>query len=165
MAEYNYAGYLIKIHKKNNSQTDYVIPESFIAYNSLDEELSTLDLDAYRDANGALHRKAIDVQLPKIEFTTPYINSKVLQDVLSEIRARYVNETEKKFRASVWCEEINDYVTQYFYLTSDVHFTIYKKITQMENVNGVMQQRTRFLYNPVRMAFIGYGTNSNNSSV
>lgn len=157
MAAYNYAGYLIKIHKKDNSQTDYVIPESFIAYNTLDEEISTADLDSYRDANGVLHRKALDVQLPKVEFTTPYINSKDLQEVLDEIRKRYTNTIEKKFKASVWCEEINNYVTQNFYLTSDVHFVVYKKIPQKEMVGGVLTNRTRFLYNPIRFAFIGYG--------
>ncbi len=160
MAAYNYKGYLIKI-LHDAPLGDYVIPENFIAFNTPNNLVSTTDVDAWRDANNVLHRETIEKPAPKVEFNTPYIDSKFLQEVLDEIRKRYVNTSQKKLHMKVWSEEKNDYITQYFYLTSDVNFTIHKKIVRKEWVSGVLTDRTYFLYNPIRFAFIGYGSNSN----
>lgn len=155
MAQYNYAGYHIRI--LHNDYGNYDIPENFIAINSYISLNSTVDLDAWRDANNVLHRESTANPTPKVEFNTPYIESKRLQDVWEEIRKRYVNSNEKKLRMKVWIEEVNDYVEQYFYLTSDVTPTIYAKVTRKEVVGGIVQDRIRFIYNPIRFAFIGYG--------
>lgn len=155
MAQYNYDGYHMRILHSNHG--NYDIPEWFIAINSFVSLYSNTDLDAWRDANNVLHRESAANPTPKVEFNTPYIDSKKLQDVWGEIRKRYTNANEKKLRMKVWIEELNDYVTQYFYLTSDVTPTVYCKKTVKEIVGGIPVDRIRFIYNPIRFAFIGYG--------
>ena len=60
-----YNGFLIKVG-------DYTIPTNkYIKANSYSALYSTSDLDSYRDANGVLHRQALDHKLLKIEFETP----------------------------------------------------------------------------------------------
>lgn len=159
MPQYNYAGYPLKILDGGSGQGDYVIPDKFISHDTLHIEVSTTDLDSYRDANNVLHRQAINTLVPKVEFNTPYIDSEFFQTVMSEIRARYMPNytTEKRVQMSVWSEEYNQYFTQDFYLIPDIHFTIYKKDIRRVQVGGVYQTRTYFLYDPIRIAFIGYG--------
>jgi hypothetical protein len=52
---------------------------------------------------------------------------------------------------------LKKYFTQDFYLIPDIHFTVYKKDIRRVQVGGVYETRTYFLYDPIRIAFIGYG--------
>lgn len=133
-----YNNYLIKLN-------NYVIPEKFIQYGSYQVTFSTQDLDSYRDANGVLHRNALAHKVAKVEFNTPYINSKDFNTIMSLIRAEYSSAIEKKINSvSVYIPETNSYETNAMYVP-DVSVQIEKK-----NADGT------FTYQPIRFAFIGY---------
>lgn len=134
-----YSGYLIKFGS-------YIIPEKFIGFDTYSVLYSTTDLDSYRDADGILHRsQVLDHKVGKVEFSTPYINSKDFNTVMASIREQYVSPAKSKTAmVSCYIPEINDYISQNMYIP-DITVQIHKK-----NTDG------SFLYEPVRFAFIGY---------
>ena len=56
-----YNGYLVRVG-------EYTIPLGMIKANSYKITKNSQDLDSYRDANGVLHRNALDRKPDKIEF-------------------------------------------------------------------------------------------------
>lgn len=133
-----YAGYLIKVGS-------YTIPtDKFIRAESYKATLNVQDLDPFRDANGKLHRGALAHRVPKLEFETPAMLTNVeMSEFLGNIRKNYTVPAERKFSATVYVPELDDYITQDMYMT-DPEFTIYG------NYGGIIR------YNPVRIAFTGY---------
>lgn len=122
------------------------LSEKYIAFDTYQVLLSTNDVDSYRDANGVLHREGVlEHKVAKAEFTTPYINSNDFNNLMSFIRGQYSNRIEKRIESvSVYIPETNSYETNAMYVP-DITVKIYKK-----NADG------SFLYEPVRIAFIGY---------
>lgn len=133
-----YQGYLIKVD-------DYVISgKNFIRADSYNATLIVQDLDSYRDMEGKLHRTALNHRVNKIEFETrAMLTNKEIEELLKNIRQRYINENERKVSATVYVPEIDDYMTQDMYL-ADLNFSIY----------GVFNNI--IYYNPIRFAFIAY---------
>lgn len=133
-----YNGFLVKVG-------NYTIPaDKFIKFNSYSVLYSTSDLDSYRDANGVLHRTALEHKPIKIEFETPPMLTNVEMSVLmANIRNNYTNATEKRCVVTAYVPELDDYITMDCYLP-DVTFSIYGAY------GGVLH------YNAVRFAFIGY---------
>lgn len=133
-----YAGYLIKVGS-------YTIPaDKFIRAESYKATLNVQDLDPYRDANGVLHRGALEHKVPKVEFETPAMLTNVeMAEFLGNIQKNYTIQSERKFSATVYIHELDEYITQDMYM-ADPEFTIYG------NYGGIIK------YNPVRIAFIGY---------
>ena len=132
-----YKGYLIKVG-------DYKIPANkFIKADSYSPYVNMQDLDPWTDANGYLHRNAVDLKAMKVEFETPaMLTNYDLEEFLSNIRRNYTNSTARECMVEAYIPEYNDYVTQKCYLT-DFTPQIYS------SYGGVLR------YNPIRFAFIG----------
>ena len=133
-----YAGYLVKVG-------DYTISAGkFIKAQSYKATLSVQDLDSYRDANGVLHRTALEHRVNKVEFETPaMLTNTQMAELFSNIANNYTVPTERKFIGTFYVPEIDAYVSQDMYM-SDPSFTIY----------GIFDNVIK--YNPVRIAFIAY---------
>ena len=133
-----YNGYLIKVG-------NYIIPHKYIQAESYKVTRNSQDFDSYRDANGYLHREALDNFVPKVEFNTvPMMSNATLSLFLANIREQYTEPVERRLVAEVYVPELDDYVTQDCYLsdfTPEIYFADSEKI----------------LYKTFRMAFIGYG--------
>lgn len=133
-----YKGYLLKIG-------NWVVPNKFIRAQTYTVLRSGQDLDSYRDADGNLHRTALDNFLYKVEFETPPLQTdSFYEELWVNIKNQYVSTTEKKVLMECYVTEIGGYATQYAYIP-DVTQTIYNV------VDGVVK------YNQTRFAFIGYG--------
>lgn len=134
----SYSGFLIKVGS-------FEIPLSWMRAETYSVALHGQDLDSYRDADGLLHRQALEYVVPKVEFNIPAMKKqKEFAEFMANIRANYINATEKRVSATVYIPEIDDYVTQDMYvpdITPSVYFA---------NGNDIW-------YNEIRIAFIGYG--------
>ena len=144
-----FQGYLIKILQANN---DYIIPLEYMNEKSYKGTLSTLDLDATRNANGVMQRNAI-LQVPHVSFETRALRNTDVGTLWSNIRSRYTIPMEKKVTASVYLTETDDYYTGSFYIP-DTEMTI--NHVDIKERNGVFVSGTVF-YEPITFEFIGYG--------
>lgn len=143
-----YNGWLIKIYKKNQSQSDYTIPFKFIRAESYSVLRSGQDLDSYRDNNGDLQRTALDNFLYKVEFETPaLLTNTTFTELMSNIQSRYIDTIQKKVKVEMYVPELDSYETQVCYVP-DITPTMYLADTHI------------IKYNPIRIAFIGYGKNA-----
>ena len=132
-----YQGYLIKIG-------DYKIPLNYIRAETYSALKSSQDLDSYRDADGKLHRTALEHFLYKVEFETKaMLTNTEMTELLSNIQEQYINKTEKKVHMTLYVPETDSYEEQDAYMP-DITFSPY--IVTSEYIK----------YNPTRIAFIGY---------
>ena len=132
-----YQGYLIKVG-------DYEIPANkFIKADSYSPYVNMQDFEPWTDANGYLHRNAVELKAMKVEFETPAMLTNItFEELMSNIRRNYTNETARECVVTAYIPEYGDYVTQRCYL-SDFSPQIYS------SYGGVIR------YNPIRLAFIG----------
>lgn len=132
-----YQGYLIKVG-------DYEIPTNkFIGADTYSPYVNMQDLDPWTDANGELHRDAVELKAMKIEFETPAMLTNItFEELMSNIRRNYTNATARECMVTAYIPEYNNYVTQKCYL-ADFTPKIYG------NYGGIIH------YNPIRFAFIG----------
>lgn len=133
-----YSGFLVKVG-------DYTIPANkFIKAQSYKATLSVQDSDSYRDANGVLHRDALEHRVNKIEFETPaMLTNTQMAELFGNIAKNYTVPAERKFVGTFYVPELDEYVSQDMYM-ADPPFAIY----------GIFDDVIR--YNPVRIAFIAY---------
>lgn len=132
-----YAGYLIQVG-------NYKIPHSWIRAETYVVTKNGQDLDSYRDANGVLHRNALEHWVAKAEFETPPLKTnKQVATFMNNIASNYTNATEKKANVTLYIPETDSYVTQEMYVP-DISFTLYSA------------DDTEVKYNQFRVAFIGY---------
>lgn len=132
-----YQGYLIKVG-------DYTIPANkFIKADSYIPYVNMQDLDPWTDADGYLHRNAVELKAMKIEFETPaLLTNEEFEELMSNIRRNYTDATARECIVEAFIPEYNDYVTQKCYL-ADFTPQIYS------SYDGILR------YNPIRFAFIG----------
>lgn len=132
-----YAGYLIKVG-------NYTIPLSLIKADSYSVFMSITDLDSFVDANGYLHRNALDHVANKCEFeTVPMLNNTQYAALMANIRSQFTVAKERKASVTLYIPELDDYVTQDMYMP-DIKPGIY------------LASASEIKYNAVRLAFIGY---------
>lgn len=132
-----YLGYLIKVG-------NYVIPFKYMKAESYSAYRSVQDLDSYRDANGILHRTALNHVPNKVEFETPaMLTDKSFSELMGNIQSNYLNENERKLLVNMYIPETDSYVEQEMYMP-DITPKIFKA-----NKDGIK-------YSPIRLAFIGY---------
>lgn len=132
-----YSGWLIKVG-------DYTIPLSWIRAETYQVTKNGQDLDSYRDANGKLHREALEHWVAKAEFETPPLKTNVeVSAFMKNIQRNYINVVEKKALVTLYIPELDEYVTQEMYVP-DIPFTMYYADTK------------EIKYNQFRVAFIGY---------
>lgn len=142
-----YSGYLIKILGVGESgpqSYDYTLNMHYILEKTYKMTYSVMDFDSTRNGAGRLIRNALDHKVPHCTIQVKPMVDSVLATLFSEISSRYTIAKEKKLRASVYIPEINDYVTENFYLP-DIDLTI----RRIENNNKIV-------YEPFTLEFIGY---------
>jgi hypothetical protein len=126
-----FLGYLLKIN-------GVIFPNKYIKFDSYNSSPNqVMDVDAYRDADGVLHRNTLDHTPSKIEFNTPYLN---LADKMA-MQSYFPNRIT--LTAEYWTDESNSYEVGTFYVP-DITFEIYH-ITAID-----------ITYKPIRIAFIEY---------
>lgn len=131
-----YQGFLLKIG-------DYTIPHKYIKADSYSPYVNMQDVEAYTDANGYLHRNAVELKVAKVEFETPAMLTNVtFTELMDNIRANYLDVKSRKILITAYIPEYDDYVTQTGYL-ADFQPRIYGVF------DGVIK------YNPIRLAVIG----------
>lgn len=131
-----YSGWLLKIG-------NYTVPMSFIKPETYSPYVNMQDLDDYTDANGYLHRNAVELKALKVEFETrAMLTNTEFNSTISNIRQQFTNATERACYITAYIPEYDDYVTQYGYM-ADFQPTIYG------TYGGQIH------YNSVILAFIG----------
>lgn len=132
-----YSGWLLKIGNYIIPAYKYIKAESYQVY------VNMQDLDAYTDANGYLHREAVDLKALKVEFETPaLLTNKDFSELMRNIRANFTNARARQCMITAYIPEYDDYVTQIGYMAD---FQPQAYIAGREIIK----------YNPVRLAFIG----------
>lgn len=134
-----YSGWLIKAG-------DYKIPHSLINAETYQVTITGQDLDSYEDANGLLHRNALKLVKPKVEFETKnLLTDDEMWDFLSNIRSQYIGASrEKKLNCTFYAPELHKYITHLMYMP-DITFIPYIATSNV------------LKYKPTRIAFISYG--------
>lgn len=131
-----YNGYLIKVG-------DYKIPHKYIKAKSYSAYVNMQDVDPWTDADGFVHRTAVELKALKVEFdTVPMLTNTTFEELMSNIRANYLSEKERTLNVTAYIPETNKYVTQKAYL-ADFTPTIY----------GTYDGEIK--YESIRLAFIG----------
>ena len=132
-----YEGYLIKVG-------DYIIPFRYMKAESYSAYRSIQDLDSYRDANGVLHRTALEHIPNKVEFETPaMMDNEKFTLLMSNIQANFTNVNERRASVTMYVPETDSYVTQDMYMP-DITPKIYRATEKV------------IKYASIRLAFIGY---------
>lgn len=132
-----YSGWLVKVGDFTIDTKKYIKAESYSAY------VNMQDLDPWTDANGYIHRNAVELKAAKVEFETPaMLTNKSLSELMRNIQANYIVPKARQFMLTAYIPEYDDYVTQTAYL-ADFTPQIYG------NYGGIIR------YNPIRLAFIG----------
>lgn len=131
-----YNGYLIKIGDYKIPANKFIKAESYSAY------VNMQDVDPWTDADGYVHRTAVELKALKVEFETPTLENSDFQELMKKIKENYISEKERTFNVTAYIPEYDTYVTQKAYLAD---FT-----PQIYWVNN-----GRIRYNPIRLAIIG----------
>lgn len=131
-----YSGYLLKIG-------DYTVPHKFIRADTYSPYDNMQDIDDYTDANGELHRNAVDLKAIKVEFETPaMLTNKDLTEFLNNIKANFIDAKSRSVMITAYIPFEDDYVTQKGYMV-DITPRMY----------GIFNDVIK--YNPIRFAFVG----------
>lgn len=133
----SYSGWLVKVG-------DYIIPANkYIKAESYSTYVNMQDLEPWTDANGYLHRTAVELKAMKIEFETPaMLTNKDFSELMKNIQRNYTIPRARQFLLTAYIPEYDEYMTQTAYM-ADFTPQIYS------NSGGVIR------YNSVRLAFIG----------
>ncbi len=132
-----YSGFLLKFG-------DYTIPAGkFIKAESYSAYVNMQDIDPYTDANGYVHRTAVELKALKVEFETPaMLTNQTLSEFLNNIQRNYADPKSRIGMVTAYIPEYDDYVMQAGYM-ADFTPQIYG------TYGGIVR------YNPIRFAFIG----------
>lgn len=131
-----YSGYLLKIG-------NYTVPHKFIRADTYSPYDNMQDIDDYTDANGELHRNAVDLKAIKVEFETPaMLTNKDLTEFLNNIKANFIDAKSRSVMITAYIPFEDDYVTQKGYMV-DITPRMY----------GIFNDVIK--YNPIRFAFVG----------
>ena len=112
-----FAGYLIKIGSFDTFFNKYISAESYSTAKKV------FDIDSYRDANGVLHRNALDHLSYTISFNLTPMSSDGVEEFMAAIRQNFTSALERKVTVTFFVPENNDYVTAEFYMP-DIEFSI-----------------------------------------
>ena len=101
-----YSGFLIKIG-------DYTIPANkFIKAESYSPYVNMQDIDDWTDANGFLHREAVELKALKVEFETPaMLTNTELTELMNNIKANFTNAKGRECMITAYIPEYDDYIT------------------------------------------------------
>lgn len=148
----NYLGWLIKI---GDPETGYIIPtDRFIRADSYTASAYMQDLDPWTDADGYVHRNAVQLKALKVEFETPaMLTDEDFAELMWNIDMNLTNAVANECYITAFIPRYNRYDTQKGYL-ADIDPQIYGNYEKIKNekgevINGILR------YNPIRFAFIG----------
>lgn len=143
----NYAGWLIKI---GDPETGYIIPtKRFIKADSYTASAYMQDLEPWTDANGYVHRNAVELKALKVEFETPaMLTDEDFAELMWNIDQNLINTVANECYITAFIPRYNMYDTQKGYL-ADIDPQIYGNYEKDKNGNGILR------YNPIRFSFIG----------
>ena len=131
-----YDNYLLKIG-------DYVVPMKYIKAETYSPYVNMQDVAPWTDADGFVHRNAIQLKALKIEFETPaMMTNKTLNEFLKNISDNYISAKERTFNVTAYIPEYDGYITQKAYLAD---FT--------PVIHGIFDGVIK--YQPIRIAIIG----------
>ena len=137
-----YNGYLIKIGGANGT----VLPFKYIkldGYNITPNQ--RMETEAKRAVTGLLHRSTVEHTASKIEFHTPYITNKDVDEMMTLFRNAWTSYAERKLKIQYYDMESNTYKVADVYMP-DIKF----EIDHIDNVRNVV------VYKETRIAFIEY---------
>ena len=131
-----YSGYLLKIGT-------FTFPISLIKADSYSVYKSVTDLDSYVDADGVLHRNALDHFGYKCEFDTiPQMTNTKFADLMANIYGQFSNNTERKALVTMYIPEIDDYVSPYVGISSGKdEGSIYFRVTINDPSHVIVNDR------------------------
>lgn len=131
-----YNGYLLKIG-------NYKVPGKYIKADTYKAYVNMQDIDDWTDANGYLHRNALELKAIKIEFETPpMLTNETFETFMANIRANYTNAVGRECTIEAYIPETNSYVTQKCYM-ADIQPQIYGTYGSVIH------------YDPIRFSFVG----------
>lgn len=131
-----YSGFLLKIG-------NYTFPHKYIKADSYSAYDNMQDVDPWTDADGYLHRNAVDLKAVKVEFETPaMLTNTQLAEIMKNISANYIEEKSRTVMLTAYIPLTDEYVTQVGYM-ADITPKIY----------GIFKDVIK--YDPIRFAFIG----------
>ena len=115
----NFEGYLIKFGSVN-MPNKYLVLDGWQATPN-----QRLEADAYRDANGLLHRETLPNYKTEIVLSVAELDLAEKIEFQSIINQAMLNVTERKVDVTYWNDETNEYVhsSSGFYLL-DIKWTI-----------------------------------------
>ena len=138
-------GILVTVGTNDNTKFD-IDGEYYINWDKYNVTRLIQDLDSYRDANGVLHRNALDHIPIKVEFETrENLTNTDVGEFFGRIRANFTVPAERKAIITAYVPELDDYITQEMYM-ADPQI----KIKRIEDSTNVIK------YESIRVAFIGY---------
>ncbi len=137
-----YSGYLVKLGGSGGT----ILP---MKYMKLEGYIITpnqrMEAEAARSITGLLHRTTVEHTATKIEFTTPNLTNKDVNEMMSMFRNAWSSEAERRLELQYYDMETDSYKTGTFYMP-DIKFTIYKA----DNIMNTL------IYKETRIAFIEY---------
>lgn len=120
----------------------------FLKYIELDSYKITpnarLDMDSFTDANGVLHRGALEHTKSKVEFSLLELSQSEMQEVMEGLTSNYIDYKQRDATCTYFDPENNGTKTGHFYLDSNLQLTI-KEIRDGE-----------FIYNKTTLKFVEY---------
>lgn len=137
-----YSGYLVRLGGSGGT----VLPMKYMkleGYNITPNQ--RMEAEAARSITGLLHRTTVEHTATKIEFTTPNLTNKDVNEMMSMFRNAWNSEAERRLELQYYDMETDSYKTGTFYMP-DIKFTIYK----VDNVMNTL------IYKETRIAFIEY---------
>lgn len=136
--------YFVKVIRASDG-VQVPIPNKYI---SLQSYISTphqrQDLDSYQDNLGRLHRNTLTHTRSKLEWNTPILREKEIQNLQNILNSGIINSNERKIKIIHYCFDTHTYEQGEFYMP-DMTFTPMRILP-----NGEV------LINKVRLAFIEY---------
>lgn len=132
-----FSGYLIKIGSNDTFYNKYIVGATYKVTKKI------IDVDSYRDANGVLHRNAMDHLSYTIEFEVKPLDNVRMETLLSSIRSNFTTPKERKVDVTFYLPEDNNYVTASMYMP-DIDFNI-------DHLTA-----GKIFYKNTRIKFIGY---------
>lgn len=131
-----YNGYLLKIG-------NYKVPEKLIKADTYKAYINMQDLDPWTDADGYLHRNALELKAEKVEFeTVPQLTNKSFAAFMGNIRKNFTNATAREAYIEAYIPELDEYVKQKGYM-ADIQ-------PQMYSANSKIIK-----YDAIRFSFVG----------
>lgn len=131
-----FQGYLIKVG-------NYKFPLNYIVHSTYVVKKNIQDFDSYRDANGVLHRNALDHYAITVSFDIkPNRTNIEINEIMSNIKANFTIPKERRADVTVYLPEEDEYITQPMYMP-DIEFTI-------KEISDIIK------YDTIKFEFIGY---------